>query len=100
MKIQKIYLAEEIKTQNATQLKQIKALIEDDVEIEFIPHSTMKEYLLLSISVFFIVIAPTYYLINTVTVAATKIRTRPIIVITISLEVLRWFKKCLKLQSC
>lgn len=45
MKIQKIYLAEEIKTQNAQQLKQIKALIEDDVEIEFIPHSTMKEYL-------------------------------------------------------
>lgn len=45
MKIQKIYLAEEIKTQNSQQLKQIKALIEDDVEIEFIPHSTMKEYL-------------------------------------------------------
>lgn len=45
MKIQKIYLAEEIKTQNTQQLKQIKALIEDDVEIEFIPHSTMKEYL-------------------------------------------------------
>lgn len=45
MKIQKIYLAEEIKTQNAQQLKQIKALIEDDVEIEFIPHPTMKEYL-------------------------------------------------------
>lgn len=45
MKIQKIYLAEEIKIQNAQQLKQIKALIEDDVEIEFIPHSTMKEYL-------------------------------------------------------
>ena len=45
MKIQKIYLAEEIKINNATQLKQIKALIDDDVEIEFIPHSEMKAYL-------------------------------------------------------
>lgn len=45
MKIQKIYLAEEIKTQNAQQLKQIKALIDEDVEIEFIDHSKMKEYL-------------------------------------------------------
>ncbi|WP_353457633.1 D-ribose pyranase [Staphylococcus coagulans] len=45
LKIQKIYLAEEIKTHNATQLKQIKALIDQDVEIAFIPHSEMKAYL-------------------------------------------------------
>ncbi|MGD6771745.1 D-ribose pyranase [Staphylococcus simulans] len=45
MKIQKIYLAEEVKTHNPAQLKQIKALLEDDVEIEFIPHTEMKAYL-------------------------------------------------------
>ncbi|MBA8779332.1 D-ribose pyranase [Staphylococcus schleiferi subsp. coagulans] len=45
LKIQKIYLAEEIKTHNATQLKQIKALIDQDVEITFIPHSEIKAYL-------------------------------------------------------
>ncbi|WP_340297100.1 D-ribose pyranase [Staphylococcus coagulans] len=45
LKIQKIYLAEEIKTHNAAQLKQIKALIDQDVEIAFIPHSEMKAYL-------------------------------------------------------
>ncbi len=45
LKIQKIYLAEEIKTHNAAQLKQIKALVNQDVEIAFIPHSEMKAYL-------------------------------------------------------
>ena len=45
LKIQKIYLAEEIKTHNAAQLKQIKALIDQDVDIAFIPHSEMKAYL-------------------------------------------------------
>ncbi|ASQ50881.1 D-ribose pyranase [Staphylococcus pseudintermedius] len=45
LKIQKIYLAEEIKTHNPTQLKQIKTLIDQDVEIAFIPHSEMKSYL-------------------------------------------------------
>ncbi|HAR6450916.1 TPA: D-ribose pyranase [Staphylococcus pseudintermedius] len=45
LKIQKIYIAEEIKTHNPTQLKQIKALIDQDVEIAFIPHSEMKSYL-------------------------------------------------------
>lgn len=45
MEIQKIYLAEEIKTHNPEQLKAIKGLIDEDVEIEFIPHSQMKEYL-------------------------------------------------------
>lgn len=41
----KIYLAEEIKTANAQQLKAIKKLINDDVEIKFIAHSEMKEML-------------------------------------------------------
>ena len=45
MEIQKIYLAEEIKTNNSTQLKAIKHLIEEHVEIEFISHSKMKEML-------------------------------------------------------
>ncbi|NHA35415.1 D-ribose pyranase [Staphylococcus schleiferi] len=45
LKIQKIYLAEEIKTHNAAQLKQIKTLVNQDVEIAFIPHSEMKAYL-------------------------------------------------------
>ena len=45
MEIQKIYLAEEIKMYNPEQLKAIKELIDEDVEIEFIPHSQMKEYL-------------------------------------------------------
>ena len=42
MEIQKIYL---IKTANAQQLKAIKKLINDDVEIKFIAHSEMKEML-------------------------------------------------------
>lgn len=45
LKIQKIYLAEEIKTHNAAQLKQIKTLVNQDVEIAFIPHSEIKAYL-------------------------------------------------------
>ena len=45
MEIQKVYLAEEIKTTNAQQLKAIKKLINDDVEIKFIAHSEMKEML-------------------------------------------------------
>ena len=45
MEIQKVYLAEEIKTANAQQLKAIKKLINDDVEIKFIAHSEMKEML-------------------------------------------------------
>lgn len=45
MEIQRIYLAEEIKMYNPEQLKAIKGLIDEDVEIEFIPHSQMKEYL-------------------------------------------------------
>ena len=43
MEIQKVYLAEEIT--NAQQLKAIKKLINDDVEIKFIAHSEMKEML-------------------------------------------------------
>ena len=38
---QKIYLADEIKTQNPEQLKAIKELL-PDVEIEFEPHSQLK----------------------------------------------------------
>ncbi|MFW3591616.1 D-ribose pyranase [Staphylococcus caprae] len=45
VEIQKIYLAEEIKTHNSKQLKAIKQLINDHVIIEFIPHSKMKEML-------------------------------------------------------
>ncbi|MBX5318594.1 D-ribose pyranase [Staphylococcus caprae] len=45
VEIQKIYLAEEIKTHNSKQLKAIKQLINNHVVIEFIPHSKMKEML-------------------------------------------------------
>lgn len=45
VEIQKIYLAEEIKTHNSKQLKAIKQLINEHVIIEFIPHSEMKEML-------------------------------------------------------
>ena len=45
VEIQKIYLAEEIKTHNSKQLKAIKQLINEHVIIEFIPHSKMKEML-------------------------------------------------------
>ncbi|HIY93604.1 D-ribose pyranase [Companilactobacillus sp. HBUAS56275] len=43
LQIQKVYLAEEIKTQNPEQLANIKKLI--DVPIEFIPHDEMKKRL-------------------------------------------------------
>lgn len=45
MKVQKVYLAEEIKTHNPKQLKEIKSLLEEDVEIAFIPHEQMKSKL-------------------------------------------------------
>ena len=41
LQIQKVYLAEEIKTQNPKQLEQIQQLI--DVPIVFIPHDQMKK---------------------------------------------------------
>ena len=41
LEVQKIYLADEIKTQNPEQLKAIKELL-PDVEIEFEPHSQLK----------------------------------------------------------
>lgn len=45
MEIQKVYLAEEIKSNNPTQLQQIKNLLDENVEIAYIPHSEMKRYL-------------------------------------------------------
>ncbi|MBH9581380.1 D-ribose pyranase [Staphylococcus felis] len=45
MEIQKVYLAEEIKSNNPTQLQQIKNLLDENVEIAYIPHSEMKTYL-------------------------------------------------------
>lgn len=42
MKIQKAYLAEEIKTENPSQLEAIKALLDDDVEIVWISHNELK----------------------------------------------------------
>ncbi|WP_125588944.1 D-ribose pyranase [Companilactobacillus jidongensis] len=43
LEVQKIFLAEEIKSQNPEQLKNIQAAI--DVPIEFIPHDEMKKRL-------------------------------------------------------
>ena len=43
LQIQKVYLAEEIKTQNPEQLASIKKII--DVPIEFMPHEEMKKHL-------------------------------------------------------
>jgi D-ribose pyranase len=43
LQIQKVYLAEEIKTQNPEQLANIKKII--DVPIEFMPHDEMKKHL-------------------------------------------------------
>lgn len=43
LEVQKIYLAEEIKSQNPEQLKNIQAAI--DVPVEFIPHEEMKKRL-------------------------------------------------------
>lgn len=44
LKVQKIYLADEIKDQNPQQLKNIKAAL-PDVEIAFMPHSDLKKSL-------------------------------------------------------
>ncbi|MTV82841.1 D-ribose pyranase [Secundilactobacillus folii] len=44
LEVQKIYLADEIKTQNPDQLKAIKDLL-PDVEVEFMPHSDLKKNL-------------------------------------------------------
>ena len=44
MKIEKIVLAEEIKTQNPTVLKQIEELFEgQEIEVEFVSHVELKE---------------------------------------------------------
>ena len=42
LEVQKIYVAEEIKTENPKQLEEIKKVL-PDVEIEFIPHSELKK---------------------------------------------------------
>ncbi|MDO4903097.1 MAG: D-ribose pyranase [Limosilactobacillus sp.] len=44
MEVQKIYLADEIKTQNPEQLENIKKAL-PDVEVEFMPHSDLKKSL-------------------------------------------------------
>ena len=44
MKVQKIYLADEIKDQNPEQLENIKKAL-PDVEIEFMPHADLKKSL-------------------------------------------------------
>ena len=44
LEVQKIYVAEEIKTQNPDQLEEIKKVL-PNVEIEFIPHSELKKKL-------------------------------------------------------
>ncbi|KAI4310044.1 D-ribose pyranase [Lactobacillus intestinalis] len=47
LEVQKIYVAEEIKTENPKQLEEIKKVL-PDVEIEFIPHSQLKKDLSVS----------------------------------------------------
>lgn len=42
LEVQKVYIAEEIKTENPKQLEEIKKVL-PDVEIEFIPHSELKQ---------------------------------------------------------
>lgn len=42
MKVQKVYLAEEIKTENPEQLAGIEALLDDDVEIAWVNHDDLK----------------------------------------------------------
>ncbi|AQW20974.1 D-ribose pyranase [Lentilactobacillus curieae] len=44
LEVQKIYLADEIKTENPEQLKAINELL-PDVEVEFMPHSDLKKNL-------------------------------------------------------
>jgi D-ribose pyranase len=43
MKVQKVYLAEEIKTENPEQLAAIEALLDDDVVIAWVNHDDLKE---------------------------------------------------------
>ncbi|WP_099974335.1 MULTISPECIES: D-ribose pyranase [Lactobacillaceae] len=43
LEVQRIFLAEEMKTQNPEQLAAVKKLMGDKVEIEFIPHEQMKK---------------------------------------------------------
>ena len=45
MKVEKVILAEEIKEQNATQLKDIKATLIDDEQITYVSHEAFKEQL-------------------------------------------------------
>lgn len=56
MEIQKIYLAEEIKEHNPTQLQQIKQLISSEIEIIFIPHEEMKSNLAHPLKVIFVLV--------------------------------------------
>ncbi|EHJ55817.1 hypothetical protein HMPREF9318_01380 [Streptococcus urinalis FB127-CNA-2] len=41
--VEKVYLAEEIKSQNPQQLETIKELLGDTISIEFMTHETLKE---------------------------------------------------------
>jgi D-ribose pyranase len=43
MKVQKIYLAKEIKTKNPKQLANIMDTIDDDVDIEWVSHEKLKD---------------------------------------------------------
>ena len=45
MKVEKVILAEEIKEQNATQLRDIKATLIDDEQITYVSHEAFKEQL-------------------------------------------------------
>lgn len=45
MEIQRIFLAEEIKTENPDQLKAILNLIDSDVDVVYIPHNELKKNL-------------------------------------------------------
>lgn len=42
MKVQKVYLAEEIKTENPDQLKAIEGLMDADVEVVWVTHDELK----------------------------------------------------------
>lgn len=42
MKVQKVYLAEEIKTENPDQLKAIEGLLDADVEVVWVTHDELK----------------------------------------------------------
>ncbi|MFT4147817.1 MAG: D-ribose pyranase [Micrococcaceae bacterium] len=43
MKVQKVYLAEEIKSENPDQLQAIKQLLDSDVELEWVTHEELKK---------------------------------------------------------